>query len=103
MRRTFHTLINSVGLSINDIVFKGQHTDRFLHLVFPRRRGEKQVIEIANAFVARGYAVDLLVLKPVGQLVGQVDHRVRVVSLDAGRIIFLCRNSSFICGANDPK
>lgn len=50
--------------------------------------GEKQVIEIANAFAARGHTVDLLVLKPVGQYKEKVDARVNVVSLDAGRIIF---------------
>lgn len=50
--------------------------------------GEKQLIEIANAFVARGHTVDLLVLKPVGQYADHVDRRVRVISLDAGRMLF---------------
>lgn len=46
------------------------------------------MVEIANAFAARGYAIDVLVLKPVGQLEGKVDARITIVSLDAGRIIF---------------
>jgi glycosyltransferase involved in cell wall biosynthesis len=50
--------------------------------------GEKQMVEIANAFANRGHFVDLLVLKPVGQLQDAVDPNVRVVTLDAGRIIF---------------
>jgi len=50
--------------------------------------GEKQVIQIANAFAERGYAVDLLVLKPVGQYESHVDSEVRVISLDAGRMLF---------------
>lgn len=45
------------------------------------------MIDLANGFAERGYAVDLVVLKPVGQYAEQVDARVRVVSLDARRII----------------
>ncbi len=50
--------------------------------------GEKQLIEIANAFVARGHTVELLVLKPVGALSAFVDPRVRIISLDRGRMAF---------------
>ncbi len=50
--------------------------------------GEKQMIEIANALAANGHAIDLLVLKPVGQLKEKVDMRINVISLDAGRILF---------------
>lgn len=50
--------------------------------------GEKQLIQIANAFADRGCAVDLLVLKPVGQYESHVDERIRVISLDAGRMLF---------------
>ena len=46
------------------------------------------MVEIANAFVDRGQEVDLLVMKPVGDLADKVDSRIRVISLDAGRIIF---------------
>lgn len=45
------------------------------------------MIDLANGFAERGYAVDLIVLKPVGQYAEQVDARVRIVSLDARRII----------------
>jgi len=50
--------------------------------------GEKQMVLIANTFVGQGYRVDLLVLKPVGDLAGSVDSRVRVISLDAGKVLF---------------
>jgi glycosyltransferase involved in cell wall biosynthesis len=50
--------------------------------------GEKQIVEIAGAFAAQGHVVDLIVLKPVGQLADQVDPRVRIVSVDGGRMLF---------------
>lgn len=50
--------------------------------------GEKQLIEIANAFVKRGHQVQVLVLKPVGQYTTHVDPGVKVISLDAGRMLF---------------
>ena len=50
--------------------------------------GEKQLIEIANAFVEQGHKVDILVLKPVGQYESHIDPRMRVISLDAGRMLF---------------
>lgn len=46
------------------------------------------MLEIANAFAGRGYAVDLLVFKPVGPYASMVDPRIRVISLEARRIIF---------------
>jgi glycosyltransferase involved in cell wall biosynthesis len=49
--------------------------------------GEKQIIEIAGALAGKGHSVDLVVLKPVGQLEGHVDSRVRIVSADAGRML----------------
>jgi glycosyltransferase involved in cell wall biosynthesis len=48
--------------------------------------GEKQMVEIANALAARGHRIDLLVLKPVGQLTDRVSPNVRVVSLDVRRM-----------------
>ncbi len=50
--------------------------------------GEKQLIEIANAFVERGHAVDLLVLRSVGEYKSHIHPQVRIVSLDAFRMIF---------------
>lgn len=49
--------------------------------------GERVMIDVANQLARTGHGVDLLVLKPVGQYESQVDTRVRVVSLDARRII----------------
>jgi glycosyltransferase involved in cell wall biosynthesis len=50
--------------------------------------GEKQMVELANAFAARGEKVDLLVLKPVGPLSDAVNSSVRIVSLERRRILF---------------
>ncbi len=50
--------------------------------------GEKQVIDIANAVAARGHMVDLLVLKPVGPYESRVSQKIRVISLDRGRMAF---------------
>ncbi len=58
----------------------------FLISSFRSGGGEKQMVEIANAFAARGQSIDLLVLKPVGDLTAHVDRRVRVISLDRKRI-----------------
>ena len=44
------------------------------------------MVEIANALAKQGHRVDLLVLKPVGSLAEKVHNKIRVVSLDAGRI-----------------
>jgi len=60
----------------------------FLLSSFRAGGGEKQLIEIANAFVERGHRADILVLKPVGQYESHIDPRVRVISLDAGRMLF---------------
>lgn len=46
------------------------------------------MVEIANAFARQGHKVHLLVLKPVGPLASNVDESVKVVSLDAGRMLF---------------
>jgi len=48
--------------------------------------GERVMITLANTFADRGYEVDLLVLKPVGQYAEHVDARVQVYSLDRRRI-----------------
>ncbi len=60
----------------------------FLISSFRAGGGERVMVDLANGFAERGYAVDLVVLKPVGQYKEQVNPRVRVVSLDAGRMIF---------------
>lgn len=60
----------------------------FLVSSFRAGGGERVMVDLANSFAGRGYSVDLAVLKLVGQYAAQVDPRVRVVSLDAGRIIF---------------
>jgi glycosyltransferase involved in cell wall biosynthesis len=60
----------------------------FLLSSFRAGGGEKQMVEIANVLSKRGKQVDLLVLKPVGQLEQAVSPQVRIVSLDRGRIMF---------------
>ncbi len=50
--------------------------------------GEKQLIDIANAFARQGHVVHLLVLKPVGHYAPHVDANVVIVSLDGGRMLF---------------
>lgn len=51
--------------------------------------GERVMVDIANAIAEEGqYEVHLLVVKPIGQYAVQVNSGVRIVSLDAGRIIF---------------
>ncbi len=64
------------------------HRIAFLLSSFRAGGGEKQLVEIANALAARGHVIDLLVLKPVGQYASHIDSRVRVISLDAGRMLF---------------
>ena len=49
--------------------------------------GERVMIDLANAFVHRGYAVDLLVLRTDGHFMHQLDPKVRVVSLRARRML----------------
>ena len=49
--------------------------------------GERVMVDLANAFVRRGYAVDLLVLRTDGQYAHQLDERVRVVPLRVRRIL----------------
>lgn len=44
------------------------------------------MISLANGFAEEGYAVDLLVLKPVGQYAGHVNAKVRIISLDRRRL-----------------
>ena len=46
---------------------------------------ERVSVNLANAFSARGYAVDLLLLRKQGELLGSVSDAVRVVSLDRQR------------------
>lgn len=49
--------------------------------------GERVMIDLANAFAERGYIVDIVVLKTVGNFATQVNPAIRVVSLDARRLI----------------
>ncbi|KND49395.1 MAG: Glycosyl transferase, group 1 [Parcubacteria bacterium C7867-008] len=58
----------------------------FLISSFRAGGGERVMITLANTFAARGYNVDLLVLKPVGQYAEHVDERVNVRSLDRRRM-----------------
>lgn len=50
--------------------------------------GEKQMIEMANAFAARGYAVDVLALSLSGSFRPEIGQGVRLVSLQRGRMLF---------------
>lgn len=47
---------------------------------------ERVNVNLANEFAARGIATDLVLMREEGELLSQVDPRVRVVSLDAKRI-----------------
>lgn len=47
---------------------------------------ERVNINLANEFVARGYAVDLLLMCATGDLMPLLDPRIRVVDLGAGRM-----------------
>lgn len=58
-------------------------------LIIPSPRiggGERVMVDLANAFVRRGYAVDLLVLRTDGHFAHHLDSKIRVVSLQARRI-----------------
>lgn len=50
--------------------------------------GEKVMIELANGFSRRGYSVDLVAIKSVGDLKETISSDVNVHSVDGGRIIF---------------
>jgi glycosyltransferase involved in cell wall biosynthesis len=58
----------------------------FLISSFRAGGGERVMITLANAFAVRGYTVDLLVLKPVGQYAEHVNSGVTVHSLDRRRL-----------------
>jgi len=47
---------------------------------------ERVNVNLANSFVARGLAVDIVVMRSLGELLNQLDPRVRVVGLGAARI-----------------
>lgn len=59
----------------------------FLISSFRAGGGERVMISLANGFAQRGYQVDLLVLKPVGQYEHHTGADVRVVSLDRKRLV----------------
>ena len=46
------------------------------------------MIEVANELSARGYAVDVVVLKRVGEYESHLDSSIRIVDLDAWRMLF---------------
>jgi glycosyltransferase involved in cell wall biosynthesis len=48
---------------------------------------ERVMLTLAEAFAHQGVMVDLVVCRKVGALVGEVPHGVRLVDLEAGRII----------------
>lgn len=50
--------------------------------------GERNLVNMANYFVKKGFIVDIPVLKPVGPYKEHLDNNVKIHNLDAGRIIF---------------
>lgn len=48
---------------------------------------ERVMVTLANAFSGHGYAVDLVLASAVGPYLGDVSDSVRIVDLDAGRVI----------------
>lgn len=48
---------------------------------------EKIMVTLANAFSGRGYSVDLVMASATGPYLGDVSDSVRIVDLDAGRVI----------------
>ena len=58
-------------------------------IVLPDLRGggaERVNINLANAFVARGYSVDMVLMRATGELLPQLDPRVRVFNLAVDRV-----------------
>lgn len=58
-------------------------------ILLPDLRGggaERVNINLANAFVARGFAVDMVLMHAAGEMLPQLDQRVRVVDLGAKRV-----------------
>lgn len=49
---------------------------------------EKIALTLANSFVARGYQVDLIVIKSGGKFYNQLDSSVNIINLNCSRIIF---------------
>ena len=47
---------------------------------------ERVNINLANEFVARGYAVDMVVMQAIGDLMPLLDPRIRVINLGAARM-----------------
>lgn len=59
-----------------------------LAILLPSLHGggaERVGIELANEFVRRGFAVDMVLMRAEGELIAQLDARVRVVDLMASR------------------
>lgn len=74
-------------------VSNGSVGDR-IAILLPDLRGggaEKVALNLANAFVKRGLAVDMVVMAKTGVLVSSLDPRVRVVDLEAVRMRGLLR------------
>lgn len=47
---------------------------------------ERVIINLANAFVAKGILTDVVLMRAEGELMSQVDPRVRIICLEADRI-----------------
>jgi glycosyltransferase involved in cell wall biosynthesis len=59
-------------------------------LYLPSLRGggaERVMVTLANGFVARGLDIDLVLAKAEGPFLSEVDSRVRIIDLDASRVI----------------
>lgn len=60
----------------------------FLLMSFRAGGGERNILELAKGFADFGYDINMLVVKPVGQYAEHVDPRIKILDMDAGRIIF---------------
>ena len=60
-----------------------------ISMLLPDLRGggaERVAIDLANAFVRRGFSVDMILMRAEGDLLGYLDPRVRVIDLCLSRI-----------------
>lgn len=66
----------------------GQECRRMISILVPDLRlggAERVCVNLANAFVARGLSVDLVLMRKQGELLDALDSRIRVVDLGAPR------------------
>lgn len=78
-------------VSLSEIEMKRENTSPDIALFTAALEGggaERLLINLSEFFTSKGFKVDLVVCKYVGELRDQVPTSVRVVSLDASRVVF---------------